>query len=206
MQETDDYKELEELKNTLDTVERIPEFNNDGFDHNIVKRQVEEDDIKEESSATEIEEDDLNEEGRGWKKKGKDKRNKKNKSKKKLKLKDLIDEIDNEDEEEEINENKSETQLDAKESEILKQDPYTNGIQFSAYSGNPQPNYKPQPQTLRPKNENKFLYSMDYQGNAQYMDEAAVSVLLKSPQAMKVRFYSCNTHNLDKRIKLNFRP
>jgi len=192
LQEKEENQEIDEIKTTLDKIENIPLFSNDGFNHNLVKRQSEDEEEKEEVELND-ENTELPDEGRGWKKNGekkkkKEKRNKKNKNKKKYKLKDLSEEIiqDKEDEGEEkdmnMNQSISEDIEESKPAEP-KIDPYTNGIQFSAYSGSPQPSYRPPPP--RKEQGNKFLYSMDYQGNAQYMDEAAVSVLLRSPQAMK---------------------
>ena len=75
---------------------------------------------------------------------------------------------------------------------VTKKDPYTSGIQFSAYSKNTQPIYHP-PEKTQNKN-NKYMYGLDSQGNPQYMDEAMVQILLSNPQAMKVildRFKYC---------------
>ena len=187
MQEKEENPEIDDIKTTLDKIEQIPLFSNDGFDHNLVKRQTEDDEYEE--SDTVEDEADLTDEGRGWKKNGekkknKEKRIKKNKNKKKFKLKELSEEINEEKEEEDEDMNVKESISEEQEPAEPKIDPYTNGIQFSAYSGSPQPSYRPPPP--RKEQGNKFLYSMDYQGNAQYMDEAAVSVLLRSPQAMKV--------------------
>ena len=184
MQETKENQEIDELKTTLDEIESIPIFSKDGFNHNLVKRQTEEEEII-------YDEEEISDEGRGWKKNGekkknKEKRNKKNKNKKKLKLQELSDEIENEEDNVEKEMSFDQSVNEQAKPQEPKVDPYTNGIQFSAYSGAPQPKYRPQPPRQKPEQTNKFLYSMDYQGNAQYMDEAAVSVLLRSPQAMKV--------------------
>ena len=61
---------------------------------------------------------------------------------------------------------------------------YTNGIQFSAYSPSSF-DYSPPTKTARPE-QKKFLYSMDYQGNSQFMTEGELNNLLKSPLARKV--------------------
>merc|ERR1711915_1046570 len=174
LQETKDNDEIDELKSTLEEIENIPMFSQDGFNHNLVRREASEEDIKDtkdlekESGRTYKEYDqeesldqealeDLSEEGRGGKKNGekkknKDKRNKKHKNKKKYKLKES-DESYKQVETESTSESTTEA-LREQEEEV---DPYTNGIQFSVYSGDPQPEYRPQPQD----NSNKFLYSMD---------------------------------------------
>ena len=57
-----------------------------------------------------------------------------------------------------------------------------NVVQFSVYSGQPRPAYSA-PQS----DKKKYLFSVDYQGNAHYINEQEVSALLRNPQAMKVR-------------------
>ena len=164
LQEKEENQEIDEIKTTLDKIENIPLFSNDGFNHNLVKRQSEDEEEKEEVELND-ENTELPDEGRGWKKNGekkknKEKRNKKNKNKKKYKLKDLSEEIiqDKEDEGEEkdmnMNQSISEDIEESKPAEP-KIDPYTNGIQFSAYSGSPQPSYRPPPP--RKEQGNKFL-------------------------------------------------
>ena len=102
------------------------------------------------------------EEARGWKKK--DKKNKK-KLKKKLKLEELLGAMD-----------------DSEEAEVdAETEPASNVVQFSVYSAQPRPQYRP-PQTEK----KKYLFSVDYQGNAHYINEDEVSALLRTPQAMKV--------------------
>jgi hypothetical protein len=70
--------------------------------------------------------------------------------------------------------------------------PFTSGLQFSAYSRQPQLAYRP-PSTLqapRPaptRGPDHFLYGRDALGNAQYMDGKAMAEVLQTPQAMKVR-------------------
>jgi hypothetical protein len=79
-------------------------------------------------------------------------------------------------------------------------DPFTSGIQFSAYSGGggeARPTYKPARAAAAAANrpaaaaaagpENRFMYGLDRNGNPQFMDEAAVSMLLQNPQAKKVK-------------------
>ncbi len=78
-------------------------------------------------------------------------------------------------------------------------DPFTSGIQFSAYSGGSgeaRPTYKParaaaaaasRPAAAAASPENRFMYGLDRNGNPQFMDEAAVSMLLQNPQAKKVK-------------------
>ena len=116
------------------------------------------------------------EEGRGWKK---DKKNKK-KLKKKLKLEELLGKLDDSKEETE------ETEEEEEEEEEKKKEPASNVVQFSVYSAKPRPQYSPPPQAEK----KKYLFSVDYQGNAHYINEDEVSALLRTPQAMKVEFYS----------------
>ena len=115
------------------------------------------------------------EEGRGWKKDKKDKKNKK-KLKKKLKLEELLGKLED---------SKEETEEKEEEEEDVETEPPSNVVQFSVYSAQPRPQYSP------PKAEKKkYLFSVDYQGNAHYINEDEVSALLRTPQAMKVKFYS----------------
>ena len=58
----------------------------------------------------------------------------------------------------------------------------SNVVQFSVYSAQPRPQYSPPAQTEK----KKYLFSVDYQGNAHYINEDEVSALLRTPQAMKV--------------------
>ena len=113
-------------------------------------------------------------EARGWKKK--DKKNKK-KLKKKLKLEELLGKLDDSEEEAEVAEEAEEVEVET--------EPPSNVVQFSVYSAQPRPQYRP-PQAEK----KKYLFSVDYQGNAHYINEDEVSALLRTPQAMKVKFPS----------------
>ena len=141
---------------------------------------------------TETEETFL-EESRGWKNKNKGKKNKKQKKKEKKKLLRLSDQED-----ESASEPESEEDiLEEEDSEVIEKDPPKQVLQFSAYSGAAQPTYKPRQEDSKPQstfppyrytgNRKQFLYSVDYQGNPHYIDEAEVNALLKTPQAKKVR-------------------
>ena len=143
--------ELKEVKTSLKDFEKL---DYEDIVHNLVKRDTEYD----------VNEDE--EEARGWKKK--DKKNKK-KLKKKLKLEALLGKL--EDSEEESEEAEADTETE----------PASNVVQFSVYSAQPRPQYKP-PQTEK----KKYLFSVDYQGNAHYINEDEVTALLRTPQAMKV--------------------
>jgi len=83
LQEKEENQEIDEIKTTLDKIEQIPLFSNDGFDHNLVKRQTEEEE-DEEIDTTEDKADTTNE-GRGWKKNGEKKKNKEKKNQEKQK-------------------------------------------------------------------------------------------------------------------------
>merc|ERR1712025_417270 len=121
--------EVVELQGIFDKVEEIDMFANDGVDHNLVKREAED----------EYETD----ESRGWKngkkkKKNKDKTKKKNR-KKQIPTTTAPPEYDYEDEEEEYDDEDYEEEYDEEyedeyeyEDTEEKPDPYTNGIQFSA--------------------------------------------------------------------------
>ena len=150
--DTDDL-ELKEVKTSLKDFEKL---DYEDIVHNLVRRDTED----------EVSEDE--EEARGWKKDKKEKKNKK-KLKKKLKLEELLGAMDDSEEEAE------EAEVDA------ETEPASNVVQFSVYSAQPRPQYRP-PQTEK----KKYLFSVDYQGNAHYINEDEVSALLRTPQAMKV--------------------
>ena len=153
--DTDDL-ELKEVRTSLKDFEKL---DYEDIVHNLVRRDTEDD----------VNEDE--EEARGWKKK--DKKNKK-KLKKKLKLEELLGKLDDSTEEAE----------EAEEVEV-ETEPPSNVVQFSVYSAQPRPQYRP-PQAEK----KKYLFSVDYQGNAHYINEEEVSALLRTPQAMKVKFSS----------------
>lgn len=182
------------LKTKLTEIENIPMFSPRALTHGLEKRQAGEE-----------------EEGRGWKNKDK-KKKKKDKKRKKKKEKVFIEEIEDHSdaaEEDEV----------VAEANAAVADPYTSGLQFSAYSSQPQPAYQPlppqraqeeyfpEPQPAReyspgpqraqeeylvspqpaPEDRAQYLYGLDSQGIAQYMDEAAIEEVLQTPQALKVR-------------------
>ena len=124
---------------------------------------------------------EVEDEARGWKKDKKEKKNKK-KLKKKLKLEELLGKMEDSKEETE----EEEVEEEEKEKEEVETEPPSNVVQFSVYSAQPRPQYSPPPQTEK----KKYLFSVDYQGNAHYINEDEVSALLRTPQAMKVEFYS----------------
>ena len=72
--------------------------------------------------------------------------------------------------------------------------PFTSGLQFSAYSRQPQTSYndkKPQPAGYNappppPRRADQILYGLDPQGKPVYMDAADVAELLGTPKAKKV--------------------
>ena len=73
--------------------------------------------------------------------------------------------------------------------------PFTSGLQFSAYSRQPQAsayNEKPQPASYSkpqppPRRADQILYGLDPQGKPVYMDAADVAELLGTPKAKKVK-------------------
>ena len=95
----------------------MPSFGKNGFKHNLAKRQAEEN--TEEGM----------EEGRGWKNKEKKRKNKKEKKRRKKFDTDLMEEESGAKEED-----SSETETSDKAAEA----PFTSGLQFSAYSPQPQ--------------------------------------------------------------------
>ena len=182
------------LKTKLTEIENIPMFSPRALTHGLEKRQAGEE-----------------EEGRGWKSKDK-KKKKKDKKRKKKKEKVFIEEL-------EVHSDAAEGDEVVADATAAVADPYTSGLQFSAYSSQPQPAYQPlpppraqqeylpEPQPAReylpgpqrapeeylaspqPALEDRaqYLYGLDSQGNAQYMDEAAIEEVLQTPQALKVR-------------------
>ena len=120
---------------------------------------------------------------RGWK--NKDKKNKK-KKKKQQRLEELLGKIESDEDLDEVqsdvSENEEEEEEEVEEMVETENDADKNVVQFSVYSGQPRPMYSP-PQS----DKKKYLFSVDYQGNAHYIDEEEVSALLRNPQAMKVR-------------------
>ena len=148
-----------ELKEVKTSLKDFEKLDYEDIVHNLVRRD------------TEDEEDE--EEARGWRKDKKEKKNKK-KLKKKLKLEELLGKLED---------SKEETEEKEEEEEDVETEPPSNVVQFSVYSAQPRPQYSP------PKAEKKkYLFSVDYQGNAHYINEDEVSALLRTPQAMKVEF------------------
>ena len=152
--------ELKEVKTSLKDFEKL-----DSADivHNLVRRDTED----------EVSEDE--EEARGWKKDKKEKKNKK-KLKKKLKLEELLGKL------EDSKEETDEKEVEEEQEEEVETKPPSSVQQFSVYSAQPRPQYSPPPQAEK----KKYLFSVDYQGNAHYINEDEVSALLRTPQAMKV--------------------
>ena len=107
------------MKSQLAAIEDMPSFGKNGFKHNLAKRQAEEN--TEEGM----------EEGRGWKNKEKKRKNKKEKKRRKKFDTDLMEE---ESGAKEAVEDSSETETSDKAAEA----PFTSGLQFSAYSPQPQ--------------------------------------------------------------------
>ena len=105
------------MKSQLAAIEDMPSFGKNGFKHNLAKRQAEENT-----------EEDM-EEGRGWKNKEKKRKNKKEKKRRKKFDTDLMEEESGAKEED-----SSETETSDKAAEA----PFTSGLQFSAYSPQPQ--------------------------------------------------------------------
>ena len=208
--------EVPEIKNQLREVEGNQLFSRDSRNHVFRRQAKEDeldDLISDESeiyaSRVEILEDtvgvhpgeekvELSEESRGWKngkKKNKDKKNKKNKKK----IEGIIElEEEYEEYEDEIQKNEELKEKEAKlkvmteeETEVVMKEevdaaPFTNGLQFSAYSAEARPVYSPAEERIEP-DENMFLqYGLDLQGKPQYMDKAVVNMLLQNPQAKRV--------------------
>ena len=166
------------MKSQLAAIEDMPSFGKNGFKHNLAKRQA----------GEEVGEED-EEEGRGWKNKEKKRKNKKDKKRRKKFDTDLMEEEKGVKEEEVSGESESETTSD-KGAEA----PFTSGLQFSAYSRQPQQTSyndkkKPQPAGYNappPRRADQILYGLDPQGKPVYMDAADVAELLGTPKAKKV--------------------
>ena len=188
------------MKSQLAAIEDMPSFGKNGFKHNLAKRQAEEN--------TEEDTEEGMEEGRGWKNKEKKRKNKKEKKRRKKFDTDLMEEESGAKEED-----SSETETSDKAAEA----PFTSGLQFSAYSPQPQvcfifvflyfciftssyhhSSYSPQPQasynnnpepsyTNPPRRADQILYGLDSYGKPVYMDAADVAELLGTPKAKKVK-------------------
>jgi len=188
-------KQVLDLKSELEAIENLPlETNRERKQTNNVKRSL----TKRQAE----------EEGRGWKNKDKKnkkdkKKNKKDKKRKKIKLEELELPMEAHEEEEVVKEVEDEGETADSPAEA----PFTSGLQFSAYSRQPQPTYQ-QP------HQQKFLYGLDSQGNAQYMDSEAVAEVLQTPQAMKAMMaYLSNAQDrpeqdtpIPSRLQEHFRP
>jgi hypothetical protein len=199
-------QEIQGIKNTLQLIEENNLFARDARLHRV-RRQDETDldieddqDVMMEAVAAELVAPE--DESRGWKNGGKKKKNKKNKEAA-VATENILEAA--EATEVAMKENSSpqanslETEEDAMKGMVAEdKDPFTSGIQFSAYSGGggeARPTYKParaaaaaasRPVALAAGPENRFMYGLDRNGNPQFMDEAAVSMLLQNPQAKKV--------------------
>merc|ERR1711971_905147 len=190
--ETSD-KEVLNLKSQLAAIEDMPSFGKNGFKHNLAKRQAEEN--------TEEDMEEGMEEGRGWKNKEKKRKNKFDT--------DLMEEDSGA---KEAAEDSSETETSDKAAEA----PFTSGLQFSAYSPQPQPrasyNNNPEPSyTNPPRRADQILYGLDSYGKPVYMDAADVAELLGTPKAKKAMLTflsgSQETANpIPSRLQEHFRP
>merc|ERR1712079_129302 len=158
----DNDSELKEVKTTLKDFEKL---DYDEIVHNLVRRAAEED------------MDDAVE-ARGWK-------NKDKKKKKKQRLEELLGKLDADDDDEDEYDAETETDPEvseekADEEEAVESESESpadkNVVQFSVYSGQPRPAYSA-PQS----DKKKYLFSVDYQGNAHYINEQEVSALLRNP-------------------------
>ena len=167
------------MKSQLAAIEDMPSFGKNGFKHNLAKRQAEEE--------VEWGEEDEEEEGRGWKNKEKKRKNKKEKKRRKKFDTDLMEE------EKGVKEASAESETETA-SDKGAEAPFTSGLQFSAYSRQPQTSYndkKPQPAGYNappppPRRADQILYGLDPQGKPVYMDAADVAELLGTPKAKKV--------------------
>jgi len=196
-------QEIQGIKNTLQLIEENNLFARDARRHRVRRQDedvldIEDDqDVMMEAVAEELVAPE--DESRGWKNGGKKKKNKKNKEAA-VATESILEAA--EATEVAMKENSSpqanslETEEDAVKGMMAEdKDPFTSGIQFSAYSGGggeARPTYKPARAAAaaasRPAAgpENRFMYGLDRNGNPQFMDEAAVSMLLQNPQAKKV--------------------
>ena len=192
-------QEVEGIRNTLKIIEENDLFARDARLHRVRRQDPE--------AATEavIEEEDEEEEdqdeARGWKNGGKKNKNKNKKTKKpeEMVVPESIPEPPPAAPEEVKETSGAQANSIAMEETMVKtvveRDPFTSGIQFSAYGGEARPTYKPARATRPPPMlavsgsgpESRFMYGLDRNGNPQYMDEAAVSMLLQNPQAKKVQ-------------------
>jgi hypothetical protein len=197
-------QEIQGIKNTLQLIEENNLFSRDARLHRVRRQDETELDIEDdqdvmmEAVAAELVAPE--DESRGWKNGGKKKKNKKNKEAA-VATESILEAA--EATEVAMKENSSpqanslETEEDAMKGLAEDKDPFTSGIQFSAYSGGGEarPTYKPvraaAAAASRPAAatgpENRFMYGLDRNGNPQFMDEAAVSMLLQNPQAKKVK-------------------
>lgn len=175
-------------------------FDTDLKNH-VFKRQAEEklDDLIAEESENlefiaeildenqEVEEKDENQ-SRGWKNGKKKNKDKKNKNKKKNKIEEII-EVEEDDIEEYDDDYEKDEEMVVEEEEkesapVLA--PFTNGLQFSAYSSESRPVYSPAEERIEPE-ENMFLqYGLDLEGKPQFMDKEVINMLLQNPQAKRV--------------------
>ena len=198
-------QEIQGIKNTLQLIEENNLFARDARRHRVRRQDETELDIEDDHDVMmEAVAEELvapEDESRGWKNGGKKKKNKKNKEAA-VATESILEAA--EATEVAMKENSSpqanslETEEDAVKGMMADKDPFTSGIQFSAYSGGggeARPTYKPARAAAaaasRPAAaagpENRFMYGLDRNGNPQFMDEAAVSMLLQNPQAKKVK-------------------
>jgi hypothetical protein len=187
-------QEVQGIKETLNIIEKNDLFARDARHHRVRRQDipdfiVEELEVEEEEEA----EPEAQDEARGWKN-GEKKKNKKNKKHKHAEEEVIVTEPVPElppasEDAKDMNAAKANSLEVEEEKKEMARDPFTSGIQFSAYSGGEaRPTYKPARATRPPPAgpENRFMYGLDLNGNPQYMDEAAVSMLLQNPQAKKV--------------------
>ena len=81
---------------------------------------------------------------------------------------------------------------ETKTSDAGAEAPFTSGLQFSAYSPQPQQAYNEKPASYNkpqppPRRADQILYGLDPQGKPVYMDAADVAELLGTPKAKKVK-------------------
>jgi hypothetical protein len=205
-------QEIQGIKNTLQLIEENNLFARDARLHRVRRQDEDELDIEEDQDVMmEAVAEKLmapEDESRGWKNGGKKKKNKKNKeaavaTESILEAAEATEVAMKENSSPQANSLETE---DAVKGMAEDKDPFTSGIQFSAYSGGSgeaRPTYKPARAAAaanRPAAtagpENRFMYGLDRNGNPQFMDEAAVSMLLQNPQAKKVEI------NVKKKLQL----
>ncbi len=195
-------QEIQGIKNTLQLIEENNLFSRDARRHRVRRQDEDELDTEDDQEAVAAELVAPEDESRGWKNGGKKKKNKKNKEAA-VATESILEAA--EATEVAMKENSSpqanslETEEDVVKGMVEDKDPFTSGIQFSAYSGGgseARPTYKParaaaaavsRPAAAAAGPENRFMYGLDRNGNPQFMDEAAVSMLLQNPQAKKVK-------------------